>query len=201
MTDPKRSTPLDHRQPLSAPDGAVHMAQRHFQGKVILRANSDDVAKAKVDLPKATRFLQTAGAKILWLGPDEWMFIAPDGGQGDMRGTLSKALAGKHHQLVDVSDYYTAIRLSGDKAIEVLMKVSTLDLHPRGFTSGMVAGTVFGSANVWLIKNDDTPEFDVIIRWSMADYLWCMLAEAGREFGVPVQTPIAQNKGLRYKNT
>lgn len=201
MIDPKRSTPLDHRQPLSSPDGAVRMAQLPYLGKVTLRANPDDVAKAQIDLPKATRFLQADDAKVLWLGPDEWMFITPDGGLRDMRGKLSEALAGKHHQLVDVSDYYTIIRLSGDKAIEVLMKTSTLDLHPRSFTSSMVAGTIFGSANVWLVKNDDTPEFDVIIRWSMADYLWCMLAEAGREFGVPVQTPIAQNKGLRYKRT
>jgi sarcosine oxidase subunit gamma len=40
---------------------------------------------------------------------------------------------------------------------------------------------------------DDTsvggPAFRIFIRWSMADYLWCALADAGREWGVPEQQP------------
>jgi hypothetical protein len=35
----------------------------------------------------------------------------------------------------------------------------------------------------------DAPDFDLIIRRSHADYLWCLLALAGREFGLPEQKP------------
>jgi sarcosine oxidase subunit gamma len=34
------------------------------------------------------------------------------------------------------------------------------------------------------------PEFSVFIRWSMADYLWCAIANAGREWGLPEEVPV-----------
>ena len=108
---------------------------------------------------------------------------------------LAAALAGTHHQLVDVSDYYTMIELAGAKARELLMKLTTLDLHPRAFRAGMVTGSVFGRANatLWQAADDGEsagPVFRLFIRWSMADYLWCVLADAGREWGVPEQIPV-----------
>jgi hypothetical protein len=32
--------------------------------------------------------------------------------------------------------------------------------------------------------------FRLLIRWSMADYLWCLLADAGREWGMPAEVPV-----------
>jgi heterotetrameric sarcosine oxidase gamma subunit len=102
---------------------------------------------------------------------------------------------------VDVSDYYTIIEVAGDQARELLMKLTTLDLHPRAFRPGMVTGSMFGrtQATIWQppraggAGGDDDggePTFRLFIRWSMADYLWCALADAGREWGVPEQIPV-----------
>ena len=75
------------------------------------------------------------------------------------------------------------------------MKLTTLDLHPRAFRAGMVTGSVFGRANatIWQPLDDAAeggPAFRLFIRWSMADYLWCLIADAGREWGVPEQVPV-----------
>jgi heterotetrameric sarcosine oxidase gamma subunit len=105
------------------------------------------------------------------------------------------ALAGIHHQFVDVSDYYTVVEVAGAEARELLMKLTTLDLHQRAFKAGMVTGGVFGRANatIWPTADDAAaggPVFRLFIRWSMADYLWCLIADAGREWGVPEQAPV-----------
>ena len=68
----------------------------------------------------------------------------------------AEALAGTHHQLVDVSDYYTVIELAGREGARALMKLTTLDVHPRAFRAGMVTGSVFGRANatIWQCIDD-----------------------------------------------
>ena len=75
------------------------------------------------------------------------------------------------------------------------MKLTTLDLHPRAFKTGMVAGSMFGrtQATLWQATDDAEeggPLFRLIVRWSMADYLWCLIADAAREWGAPDQSPV-----------
>lgn len=199
--DPHRRSPLFHRRPIEGEDAALRMAERPFLGKFILRADPKLVADlvhgaVEIRLPIEPLTSATEGdTSILRLGPDEWMIVtAPEAAEGIFAAARA-ALAGVHHQLVDVGDYYTAIELGGAKAREALMKVTTLDLHPRAFKLGMVAGSMFGHANavLWQRADDTTdsgPIFRVIIRWSMADYLWCLLAEAGHEWGVPEEVPV-----------
>jgi sarcosine oxidase subunit gamma len=177
------------------------MAERPFLGKFILRADPAlvlDLVHGAIGLklPLAALSSATAGdTSVLWLGPDEWMVLtAPD--EADRRLAAARAaLAQVHHQLVDVSDYYTIIEAAGPKAREALAKLTTLDLHPRAFKAGMVAGSMFAHANALLWQTTDDaagagPAFRLIIRWSMADYLWCQLAEAGREWGMPREAPV-----------
>jgi sarcosine oxidase subunit gamma len=58
----------------------------------------------------------------------------------------------------------------------------------------MVTGSVFGRVNamIWQMadEGESGPVFRLFIRWSMADYLWCLIANAGREWGVPEQVPV-----------
>lgn len=199
--DTHRRSPLFHRRPIEGEGGAIRMVERPFLGKFILRADPKLVADlvhgaAGSKLPTEALTSATAGDRsILWLGPDEWMIVtAPE--DADRRLVAARAaLAQVHHQLVDVGDYYTIIELSGPRAREILMKLTTLDLHPRAFKTGMVAGSTFAHANAWVWQTADDaaergPVFRVIVRWSMADYLWCLLAEAGREWGMPREVPV-----------
>ena len=201
MIDERRKSPLVHRAPLEAPNGGIQICERAFWGKLVLRVLPQGEWAGTLNLPlTASRSSEFEGAEVLWLGPDEWMFVTPPGNEGEMRARLLAVLEGEHHQLVDVSDYYTGILVSGGKAPECLMKLTPFDLHPRVFKNGDVAGSRFGHATAWIVnRSGNEPEFEIMVRWSMADYLWCLIAEAGREFGLPVQEPIGQVRGLRYK--
>jgi sarcosine oxidase subunit gamma len=198
MADPRpqRRSPLDHRPPVAGEGGALTIVEQPFVDKLILRC-APDMAAGPVreilglDLPGALASTRSDKAAALWLGPDEWMLIAADGDRS-LSAVLVDALHGAHHQLVDVGDYYAVIEARGRRAREALMKLSTLDLHSRAFGVGAVAGSVFGRANALLWLREDTsgtPAFWLFIRWSIADYLWCLLADAGREWGVPQQVP------------
>jgi sarcosine oxidase subunit gamma len=197
---PIRRSPLSARKPVEARRGAVTISEMAFAGKHILRvdpkAGAAAVKKATgLDLPVTP--LTTAvsdEAALLWLGPDEWMLVTPLEADGAIAAKLADALAGKHHQMVDVGDYYTAIDVSGPKARLLLMKLTTLDVHARAFAAGQVTGTNFGrvGAMLWLVSDiDGDTTFRLFVRWSHADYLWCALADAGREWGVPEQLPVS----------
>jgi sarcosine oxidase, subunit gamma len=199
--DPHRRSPLFHRRPIEGDDGAIRMVERPFLGKLILRADPTlvmDLVHSVIGLKLPLDALTSATAgdtSILWLGPDEWMIVtSPDGAERHSTAART-ALAQVHHQLVDVGDYYTIIEISGPRSREALMKLTTLDLHPRAFKAGMVAGSMFAHAHAWVWQSADDaaeggPVFRLLIRWSMADYLWCVVAEAGREWGMPREVPV-----------
>jgi sarcosine oxidase subunit gamma len=196
-----RRSPLAHRAAIEGEADMVRLAERPFVGKVILRADPHAAveplrAALGLGLPFDPLTSSTAGeTSFLWLGPDEWMLVTAPHDAERARRAAGEALGGLHHQLVEVGDYYTVVEVAGAKARELLMKLTTLDLHPRAFSAGMVTGSVFGRANatIWQRVDDGEesgPVFWLFIRWSMADYLWCLLAESGREWDVPEQAPV-----------
>jgi sarcosine oxidase subunit gamma len=195
---PFRRSPLFHRPPIQGEAGALRMEERPFAGKFSLRVDPQAGglllrAALGLGLPIEPLASSTSGeTSFLWMGPDEWMLVTSAGEAEDKFTAARKALAGVHHQLVSVSDYYTIIEVAGPKAREALMKLTSLDLHPRAFKPGMVTGSVFGRVNamIWLPAGTGAETFQLFIRWSMADYLWCAIADAGREWGVPEQVPV-----------
>ncbi len=202
MAEPIRRTSLSHRQANVSTDGALRLREVPFLGKLVLRG-----ADSAIGAPVAAALggawaadpLTTSDwdrGSILWLGPEERMVIVPDAETLEIAGVLPEALEGTHHQLVEVSDYYTVLEVSGLPAWKLLSKTTTLDLHPRAFPPGMAAGGTFGHAQaiLWRVRENSTeamPTFRLIVRWSMADYLWCLLAECGREWGLPAQRPVS----------
>jgi sarcosine oxidase subunit gamma len=199
MLDPRRRSPLAHRMPIRSESGAVSLAEWPFLSKLILRCQAGRDASAVegatgVALPTEACTSATAGERaLLWLGPDEWMLLAPDGEVAALEASLAETLTGPQTQIADVSDYYTVITLTGPRGRDVLAKLVTIDLHPRHFAKGRVVGTLAASANIVIWLRDESaaagPVFDLIVRWSMADYLWCLLADAAAEFGCPAQEP------------
>lgn len=199
MPDPYRRSPLRHRQEISSRDGA-RMAEEPFMGKLVLRGKASligEQVKGVLGLslptePCTANMAEEAAA--LWIGPDEWWMVMEEGGEPSIASRLGEALSGRHHQLVDVTDYYTTIELEGPRAPEIMMKLTTLDLHSRTFPPGSVAGSMFGQtqATLWHVGLEEPAGsvFRLFVRLSMADYLWCLLAEGGREFGLPPQPPL-----------
>ncbi len=180
-------TPADMATPLLAAnhssDGLL-MQELSLTGKISLRgdfANSAvrDAVQQSMSLPveiDANTFDRVGDGTVFWLGPDERMIYSDIGSVdkhiSDLRGKLPGGCS-----VVDVSDYYTVIRLSGEKVRAVLASGTPLDLHRSVFSKGQCAQTRFGTASVLLSVHDDIPVMDLQVRWSFAEYVWKYLCK------------------------
>ena len=125
------------------------------------------------------------GQTLCWLGPDEWLLIAPPDEQDELADKLRAALNDQHFAVSDNSSGLTTITISGKHARTVLAKGCTLDLHPRVFSAGKCAQSVLAKASVLLIPKTNG-NLQIIVRRSFADYLWRWLVDAAEEYGLAV---------------
>jgi len=184
------TAPLDGVQPLRGK--GIALAPQPFMARLTLRGDGNDPVFARaaarvlgVELPRIPCRFSGTGIQAHWAGPDEWAVEAPaDAATGGaaLAAKLETALDGLHAQVVDVSDYYTGIRLSGPHARDVIAAGSPLDVHPQIFQPGHCAGTRHGHVAIFLARRDGEDIYDLRVRWSFADYLWRQLATAAREF-------------------
>ena len=177
-------------------DASVTLTERPFLVHLNLRGDPSDRAfldaaerELGVGLPlEPNTVARGRDLAVLWLGPDEWLVLAPPERTG-VEADLRQALDGQRHAVVDVSGGQTVVSLSGGRARDVLAKGCTLDLHPRVFGLGRCAQTLIARANVTIWQDDETPSYDLIVRRSFADYLALWLSDASREYGLAAVPP------------
>lgn len=103
-------------------------------GMVTLRAKGlktlDKAIKAAVGVktPAQRRIEVKGDHACAWMSPDEYLLVMPYAEVPKALAALAKALAGEHHLAVDVSDARAVFRIEGDKADQVLRKLSPADL-------------------------------------------------------------------------
>ncbi|MDQ0755077.1 sarcosine oxidase subunit gamma [Arthrobacter sp. B3I4] len=121
----------------------------------------------------------------LWLGPAEFLLVAPAEAHedlgGELPGALVEALGGGAGQVVDLSANRTTLELSGPKARAVLEKGCSLDLHPRVFATGTALSTEIGGIPAVLWKTADQT-YRILPRASFAEFLGRWLLDAMREY-------------------
>lgn len=180
----------------SAPASAgVVLSERAYRGQIALRgkaANRKFKTAVKSVLGVALPVTPNTASEVkkdcclLWLGPDEWLAAVPGGREAETIADLYTALSDVHFAAVDVSSSRTVIRLSGAQARDVLMKGCSLDLHPAAFAAGRCAQSSLARCHMLLHQTGDSPDYDVYVHRSFADYLWRWLEDAAAEYGVRV---------------
>jgi sarcosine oxidase subunit gamma len=168
----------DRRAPLLPMSPALHVlpvATRH-----ILRGDSEVRVAAeqalRLALPAAAcRAVSDGNRAALWLGPDEWLLLAPE--HSNDGAVLRAALGQRPHSLVDVSHRQLAIELSGARAATLLAAGCPLDLDPDAFPVAMCSRTMLGKAEIVLWRT--APDVFRIEVWrSFAAYVAAFLEEA-----------------------
>ena len=134
-------------------------------------------------LPRAgCRADERGDRAALWLGPDEWLLLAPEGDGSALSAAIEAALADVPHSLVDVSHRQVAFRVEGREAATLLNAGCPLDLDASAFPAGMCTRTVLAKCDVVLWRRG--PElFRLEVNRSFADYLAGFLREAERGVG------------------
>jgi sarcosine oxidase subunit gamma len=167
----------------------VRLQERAFLGYINLRCDpADSGLTAAVEgalecnLPRIANTFNAAraGHKVLWLGPDEWLVLTPEGLEGTLAQSLRCAAGDRFATVIELGSGQTVIEISGERAREVIAKGCPLDLHPRTFGPGRCAQSRLARALVTLAQLDDAPTFELIVRRSFADYLWQWLSDACR---------------------
>jgi sarcosine oxidase, subunit gamma len=138
--------------------------------RISLRAPETSVAA----LNKALGFTlpqkpKTSAAKgdvhALWIGPDEWFIIAPEG--SDLLAKFAKVAA--FHSAVDVSHRNAALIVAGAGAADVLNAGCPQDLSLTAFPVGACSRTLMGKTEVILYRTA-IDQFRVEVWRSFATY-------------------------------
>ncbi|GLQ25984.1 sarcosine oxidase subunit gamma [Sulfitobacter pacificus] len=120
-----------------------------------------------VKLPAAGRSTGKGGLRCLWFGRDEVMLIgaAPDAALAD------------HAAVVDQSDAWAVVNISGAGAVDVLARLVPLDLRAGTFKRGHTARSQLGHMNASITRTG--PEsFQIMVFRSMAGTLLHDLKQA-----------------------
>lgn len=193
-----RQSPLAHLQLLAAgaaPEEAEVVMREHAHRTMLtLRGDADDekFRAAVADTvgiapPSEALTVANSGARsILWMGPDEWLVVAPPDERETLPDRLAAALKGQRAAVVEVGESMTVIELSGPRAGDVIAKGCTIDLHPSVFQPGRVVRTLLAKSGIILHQTGETPTYEIYVHRSFADYTWRWLEDAGLEYGVAI---------------
>ncbi len=116
-----------------------------------------------------------------WMSPDEYLLVVPYPQVAEALAKLAKALAGEHFLAVDVSDARAVFRVEGDKAADVLRKLSPVDFDR--FEPGELRRT--RAAQVAAAMWAEGDGFTLVCFRSVAAYMMGLLthsAQPGSEF-------------------
>lgn len=169
------------------------------RGIVNLRGNSADqslITDAQraigIELPLIpNRWHGDDRIAALWLGPDEWLLVAPDGEAGDIEKAMRESRPmDPWLSLVDVSHNYTTLMLSGRRTRDLLAKGCALDLHSNEFKAGDCAQTILAKSRVLLRAVDAEESIELWVRNSFARYMVEWLLDACRGLRLKKNDPV-----------
>jgi sarcosine oxidase subunit gamma len=124
----------------------------------------------------------TRAVRTLWLGPDEWLITAPDDAVPDLLSWITRAGASHHAKVTDLSASRIVVEIAGSLARTLLEKGCGLDLHPRVFSAGCCAQTLFAKLPVIIDQISAMPGYRLFVGRSAARWLVDWLIDAAEEF-------------------
>ena len=124
----------------------------------------------------ANRAVRGRDRAALSLGPDEWLVLAP--ASDNNLADRAIAAAAQNASVVDVSDRFVDIEVTGPRAAWRLNGFCALDLAPHTFPVGMCTRTLFGKVEVVLWRTASTA-FHLEVARSLAPYVQQCLFEVG----------------------
>jgi sarcosine oxidase subunit gamma len=172
----------------AATGGELSIRELPFVSQVNLRADPKDAGLMErlaealgFALPVVPNTVASRdNGRALWLGPDEWLVVGPDGQRTALEQALRAGLNGTFASIVDVSANRTVLEIRGPKARELLAHGVPIDLDARSFGPGSCAQTLLAKVQVIIERRDETA-FHVYAWTSFATYVGDWLLDAAAE--------------------
>jgi sarcosine oxidase, subunit gamma len=188
----RRSPLADYRDRFvalsAATGGDILIREVRYLVQINLRADPNDgdlmqrlASTLGLLLPVVPNTVTSQGdRRALWLGPDEWLLVGPDGERDTLEQALRSGLYGTFGSIVDVSANRTVLDIGGPKARELLAHALPIDLDARWFGPGRCAQTLLAKAQVTIERRDQSA-FHLFVRASFAGYVADWLLDAAAE--------------------
>lgn len=173
--------------PVSALAGAAYQGFAGIReegplGMITLRARDLPELEAAVQaavglgLPAPRRIVQEGARAAGWMSPDEYLLILPYAETGAALAALESALAGQHYLAVVVSDARAVFRITGERAGQVLAKLSPVDI--AGLEPGELRRTRVAQVAAAFWREGDG--YTLICFRSVAGYVMGLLSHAAQ---------------------
>ena len=127
---------------------------------------------------EACRAKHAEGRAALWLGPDEWLLLAPETvSPPGLVSRIEAAVGAVPHSLVDVSHRQIGVEVTGHGAAALINAGCPLDLDLRAFPVDMSTRTVLAKADITLWRQAEET-FRIEVARSFAPYVMSFLKTA-----------------------
>lgn len=175
----------------------VRVAYRDGLGLAIVLANKGQTGILAqrvrehfgIELPDGPRRVNTGDIGFAGFAPESWLATREDGGNAFSESL--RQVIGDCAAIVDHTDGYVVLRLTGAKVREALAKIVPIDLHASAFKPGDVAVTMAAHMDATLWRLEDAggvAVFEIAVFRSFAGSFWHSLCECTAEFGLTVET-------------
>lgn len=114
------------------------------------------------------------GASVLRIEPLKWWLV----------GCAAAELDAEQGTTLDLSHSRTQVRVSGERAVDLLNRHLPLDLREQAFPVGSVASTAFHHVGITLWRSE--AGYELFLPRGFAVSLWEGLRESAEQFGVEV---------------
>jgi methylglutamate dehydrogenase subunit D len=140
-----------------------------------------------IDLPMGPKRVAVGPVAFVGVGPDKWLALREQDA-GELARELAEALGGLA-SIVDQSDAFAVVRISGPNAREALQRALPIDLHPCAFRpdEAVVTSMVHLGVTLW---QPERGSFELAVPRSYARDLAHTLLASAAAFGVSTLAPI-----------
>ncbi|MGH7660979.1 MAG: sarcosine oxidase subunit gamma [Vulcanimicrobiaceae bacterium] len=135
----------------------------------------------KLDMPINTMTGDSERMRVR-LGPDEWLLVGPEAEREHIADEVEGALTGFDFSLVDIGHRNVAFQVAGPHARELVNGGCPLDLDDATFPIGSATRTVFGKAEIVLIRREAEYAYRIECLRSFGPYVEAFFNELMREF-------------------
>lgn len=157
--------------------------------KLLLHAETSGPARAALG-PFGRTSRPAPGTLAIGVSPGEWLLLGVGGSAAELLEAIAALVAadGSSH-VIDATCHRVLFRLRGEAAPDLLAKVCAIDLGDRNMPNGAAFTSSVARAQTGVVRDDveGTRAYLLHTEWSLGQYLWDALLDAGAEFGIEVE--------------
>ncbi len=170
---------------LQSDDRSLELRDRSTYSKILLRERKGEEFSGELGVKYGESKLRTDGTLVCGSRPGEWTFYNPSAEANSLIQTLETY--GERVALTNLTHGRALMSVEGNSAGSLLEKICNIDFSDAMVPDGASFSASVGAVSCDLVRSDsDQALFLLSCERSFGLYLFKVLADAGKEFGLIV---------------